>query len=102
MAAAAVAAAALLAACGGSGDDGTSATSVATEAPAPAPVTSTGAAPTAPATTVEGPAHDVVLWFVKDGQLASVTRKAPDTAAATARPSICCCSARPRTKSRRA
>jgi hypothetical protein len=80
-----VAVAALLAACGGSGDggDGTGATTVATEAPAPAPVTSTGAAPTAPATTVEGPAHDVVLWFVKDGQFASVTRKAPETADAT-------------------
>ncbi len=79
--AAAVAAAALLAACGGSGDDdGSSATAVSTEAPAPTPVTSTGTAPTAPATTVEGPAHDVVLWFVRDGQPVSVTRLAPETA----------------------
>ncbi len=78
--AAAVAVAALLAACGG-GDDGDDAatTAVSTEAPAPAPVTSTGAAPTAPATTVEGPSHDVVLWFVRDGKPVAVTRKAPET-----------------------
>ena len=68
----------LPAACSG-GSDGSSASTVATEAPAPAPVTSTGTAPTAAATTVEGPAHDVTLWFVRDGELASVTRKAPET-----------------------
>ncbi len=77
--AAAVAVAAALAACGGSGGDGASATAVSTEAPAPAPVTSTGTAPTAPPTTVEGPSHDVVLWFVRDGQPVSVTRQAPET-----------------------
>jgi hypothetical protein len=43
-------------------------------------VTSTGDAPTAPATTVDGPAHDVVLWFVRDGRPVSVTRRAPETA----------------------
>ena len=75
----AVAVAAVLAACGGGGG-GTAATTVATEAPAPAPATSTGTAPTAPATTVEGPAHDVLLWFVRNGQPASVTRKAPASA----------------------
>ena len=80
--AAAVAVAAVLVACGGGGDDGddgSSATAVSTEAPAPPPVTSTGAAPTAPATTVEGPSHDVTLWFVRDGKPVSVTRKAPET-----------------------
>ena len=79
--AAVVAVAALFAACGGSGDDGdgASGTAVSTEAPAPPPVSSTGSAPTAPATTVEGPSHDVTLWFVQDGKPVSVTRKAPET-----------------------
>ncbi|MDX6377774.1 MAG: hypothetical protein QOE98_2077 [Gaiellaceae bacterium] len=77
--AATAAVAALLAACGGNGGDAV-ATSVATEAPAPAPATSTGTAPTASATTVEGPAHDVVLWFVRNGQLRPTVRKAPETA----------------------
>ena len=79
--AAAVAVAAVLAACAGSGDDdgGSSATAVSTQAPAAAPVTSTGTAPTAPATVVEGPAHDVVLWFARDGEPVSVTRTAPET-----------------------
>lgn len=79
--AAAVAVAAVLAACAGSGDDdgGSSATAVSTQAPAAAPVTSTGTAPTAPSTAVEGPAHDVVLWFARDGEPVSVTRTAPET-----------------------
>jgi len=83
-AAAAIAVAALVTACGGGtgGDAGTTAPSPAAStepAGVTAPVTSTGAAPTAPATTVEGPSHDVVLWFVKDGKPAAVTRKAPKT-----------------------
>lgn len=79
--AAAVAVAAVLAACAGSGDDdgGSSAPAVSAQAPAAAPVTSTGTAPTAPSTAVEGPAHDVVLWFARDGEPVSVTRTAPET-----------------------
>lgn len=73
----AVLAALALAACGGDENGSTDGTT--TESPAPPPVTSTGAAPVAPATTVEGPTHDVTLWFVKDGDLVSVTRKAPET-----------------------
>ena len=42
-------------------------------------MTSTGTAPTAPSTAVEGPAHDVVLWFARDGEPVSVTRTAPET-----------------------
>jgi hypothetical protein len=82
-AAAAIAVAALVTACGGgTGDDPASTAPPAGStqpAAGTAPVTSTGSAPTAPATSVDGPSHDVVLWFVKDGKPASVTRRAPTT-----------------------
>ena len=80
---AALAVAALVTACGGGTSGGTSSDAAppaaSTQPAATIPVTSTGTAPTAPATTVEGPSHDVTLWFVKDGKPAAVTRKAPKT-----------------------
>jgi hypothetical protein len=81
--AALLAGAALLAACGGSGAGTSTDTDPITlgssQGTSAAPATSTGTAPTAPATTVEGAAHDVQLWFVKDGKPAAVTRTAPVT-----------------------
>ena len=80
---AALAVAALVTACGGGTSGGTSSDAAppaaSTQPAATIPVTSTGTAPTAPATTVEGPSHDITLWFVKDGKPAAVTRKAPKT-----------------------
>ncbi len=80
--AALLAGAALLVACGGSSGGGPTGAPPAVSSQAAttaAPATSTGTAPTAPATTVEGAAHDVQLWFVKDGKPAAVTRTAPVT-----------------------